>query len=109
MENSDFDGLDDILLCKEILDSSALLSDSGFNSAAVNGFASNASEMAGNDNLSYGISVLDTLDLGTPPDFDLSVSIQLPFVPLPFIEFFNLLTCYMILTLDAEFEFLFSR
>ncbi|OIW03013.1 hypothetical protein TanjilG_13650 [Lupinus angustifolius] len=72
VENDEFDGLDDILLCKEILDSSALLNDSGFNSATLNGFATNANEMNGNGEVSYGISVLDTLDLDTPPDFDLS-------------------------------------
>lgn len=59
VENNEFDGLDDILLCKEILDSSG------------NGFSFNASKMTGNDE-SYGISVLDTLELDTPPDFDLS-------------------------------------
>lgn len=71
-ENSDFDGLDDILLCKEILDSSARLNDSGMNSTIVNGFASNTNLSVGNDNASFGISDLDNLELDTPPDFQLS-------------------------------------
>ncbi|XP_061342527.1 SUPPRESSOR OF GAMMA RESPONSE 1-like [Gastrolobium bilobum] len=70
LENSGFGGLDDILLCPEILDSFALLNDSGLDSAILNGFACNGNEMAGNDNASCGISFLDTLQLGTPPDFD---------------------------------------
>ncbi|XLR65876.1 hypothetical protein HN51_008385 [Arachis hypogaea] len=58
--NSDFIGLDDILLCKEqTLDSSsAHLNDSG--------------ELFGDVNDCYGISVLDNLGLDSPPDFDLS-------------------------------------
>ncbi|XP_027358752.1 SUPPRESSOR OF GAMMA RESPONSE 1-like [Abrus precatorius] len=69
----DFDGLEDILLCKEMLNSSGLLNDSGLNST-FNGIACNANELAGNNNdhVSYGVSVLDTLELDTPPDFDLS-------------------------------------
>ncbi|XP_015971448.1 SUPPRESSOR OF GAMMA RESPONSE 1 [Arachis duranensis] len=69
VENFDFDGLDDILFCNEIFDSSSLLDVSG-TETMINGSASN--DMLGNDSLSYGTSVLDTLDLGTPPDFDLS-------------------------------------
>ncbi|XP_061337381.1 SUPPRESSOR OF GAMMA RESPONSE 1-like [Gastrolobium bilobum] len=72
VENCDFDGLEDILLCKEMLDSSTLLNDSGLNSTTFNSFASGANNLAGNDDVSYGISVLDTLELDTPPDFDLS-------------------------------------
>ncbi|MED6181856.1 hypothetical protein PIB30_023217 [Stylosanthes scabra] len=72
VENFDFDGLDDILFCNEIFDSSALLGLSG-TETTVDGFASsNANDMVGNNNLSNETSVLDTLDLGTPPDFDLS-------------------------------------
>ncbi|KAK7293477.1 hypothetical protein RJT34_16343 [Clitoria ternatea] len=67
----DYDGLDDILLCKEIFDSSALLTDSGLDSTNLNGIVRPANEMPGNDNVACGISVLDTLDLDTPPDFDL--------------------------------------
>lgn len=72
----DFDGLDDILLCKEMLDSSGFLNDSGFASSTVDGFACNVNEFGENDNASYGISLLDTLELDTPPEFDLSVSIM---------------------------------
>ncbi|KAJ1402060.1 NAC domain [Sesbania bispinosa] len=62
----DFDGLDDILLCKEMLDSSAVMNDSGLN-FTFNSFACNENEAF------YGIPVLDTLELDTPPDFDLSI------------------------------------
>ncbi|KAK7339612.1 hypothetical protein VNO77_20290 [Canavalia gladiata] len=81
VENSEYDGLDDILLCKEILDSSALLNDSGLDTTNLDYFdcyanetARNdyANEMARNDNATSGISVLDTLELDTPPDFDIS-------------------------------------
>ncbi|KAJ1422424.1 P-loop containing nucleoside triphosphate hydrolase [Sesbania bispinosa] len=72
VENSEYDGLDDILLCKEILDSSAPLNDSGLDPSTLNGFACHENEMARNDNVTYGTSVLDTLELDTPPDFDLS-------------------------------------
>ncbi|KAK7316481.1 hypothetical protein VNO77_35540 [Canavalia gladiata] len=69
----DFDGLDDILLCKEMLNSSSLLKDPGLNSN-FNNFTCSEIELAGNNNddVSYGVSVLDTLELDTPPDFDLS-------------------------------------
>ncbi|KAL2320178.1 hypothetical protein Fmac_029147 [Flemingia macrophylla] len=60
-ENTDeYGGLDDILLCKEILDSSSLLNNSGLDS-----------NLASNDNVSGGIFVLDTLGLDTP-DLDIS-------------------------------------
>ncbi|XP_020208659.1 SUPPRESSOR OF GAMMA RESPONSE 1 [Cajanus cajan] len=70
-ENTDeYNGLDDILLCKEILDSS-VLNDSGLDSINLNDNACYENEMARNDNVSCGISVLDTLELDTP-DFDIS-------------------------------------
>ncbi|KAL1318940.1 hypothetical protein AAHE18_15G241200 [Arachis hypogaea] len=78
VENSDFIGLDDILLCKEqTLDSSsAYLNDSGLKSNNLKGFAcnanGNAAELFGDVNDCYGISVLDNLGLDSPPDFDLS-------------------------------------
>lgn len=77
MENYEYDGLDDILLCKEILDSSALFNDSGLNSITPNDLAYYENKMTGNYNVASetSTSVLDTLDLGTPPDYDLSVSI----------------------------------
>lgn len=77
MEHIEYDGLDDILLCKEILDSSALLNDSGLDSSNLYDLAFYDNQMARNDNESCGISVLDTLELDTP-DFDLSVSIFFP-------------------------------
>ncbi|ESW12998.1 hypothetical protein PHAVU_008G159200 [Phaseolus vulgaris] len=71
VEHIEYDGLDDILLCKEILDSSALLNDSGLDSSNLYDLAFYDNQMARNDNESCGISVLDTLELDTP-DFDLS-------------------------------------
>lgn len=80
LEVAEFDGLDDILLCNEILDSSALLNDDfGLDSTTLNGFSSYDNIMAGNDNVTRGTSVLDTLELDTPPDFDLSVRSGYPF------------------------------
>lgn len=76
IENSEYDGLDDILLCKEILDSFALFDDSGLDSITTNDFDYYENKMTGNGNVT-STSVLDTLELDTPPDFDLSVSIQL--------------------------------
>ncbi|KAH1205148.1 SUPPRESSOR OF GAMMA RESPONSE 1 [Glycine max] len=70
-ENSEYDGLDDILLCNEILDSSALLNDSGLDYTNLDDIASYATQRARNDNEPCGISLLDTLELDTP-DFDLS-------------------------------------
>jgi hypothetical protein len=69
LENYEYKGLDNLLLCDEVLDSSALHDDSGLDSIT--------NRMTQNDNITSGIStsILDTLELGTPPDFDLSVSI----------------------------------
>jgi len=76
---ADFDGLEDILLCKDMLDSSSLLNHSGLSST----YNANANKLVApgtdNDYASYGVSVLDTLEFDTPPDFDLSVSINLLF------------------------------
>ncbi|KAI4348216.1 hypothetical protein L6164_008965 [Bauhinia variegata] len=69
VENSDFDGLDDILLCKENFDPSALLNDSELDSTTFNGFASNTNELAGNDNASHEISDLADLHFDSQPDF----------------------------------------
>ncbi|KAK7271640.1 hypothetical protein RJT34_27707 [Clitoria ternatea] len=65
--NIDIDGLNDILLCNEMLDSSGL-------NSIFSGFSCSANDLAVNndDDIAYGISILDTLDLDTPPDFDLS-------------------------------------
>ena len=69
LENYEYKGLDNLLLCDEVLDSSALHDDSGLDSIT--------NRMTQNDNITSGTStsILDTLELGTPPDFDLSVSI----------------------------------
>jgi len=63
-------------LCKEILDSSAILNDPGLDSTNLEDIADYATQRARNDHESWGISILDSLELDTP-DFDLSVSIIL--------------------------------
>ncbi|XP_047150908.1 SUPPRESSOR OF GAMMA RESPONSE 1-like isoform X2 [Vigna umbellata] len=68
-KHTEYDGLDDILLCKEILDSSDLLNDSGLDSSNLCDLEFYDNQIARNDNESCGISVLDTLELDTP-DFD---------------------------------------
>ncbi|RDX63070.1 Supressor of Gamma Response 1, partial [Mucuna pruriens] len=68
----DFDGLDDILICKEMLYSSSLLNDSVLTSTLKGDAIKLAALGNNNDDVSYGVSVLDTLELDTPPDFDLS-------------------------------------
>jgi hypothetical protein len=75
MENSDYAGLDDLLLCDEIFDSSALFTDSQLDS--INDLTHYENKMTGNYNVSGETStaVLDTLELDTPPDYDLSVSL----------------------------------
>ena len=75
MENSKYAGLDDLLLCDEIFDSSAIFNDSELNS--INDLTYYENRMTGNYNVSSETStaVLDTLELDTPPDFDLSVSL----------------------------------
>ncbi|KAI5429859.1 hypothetical protein KIW84_034445 [Lathyrus oleraceus] len=74
MENPEYDGMDDILLCKEILDSSALFDDFGLDSITPNELAYYENKMTGNCNVANetSTSVLDTLELDTPPDYDLS-------------------------------------
>lgn len=76
LDTSEYDGLDDILLCKEILDPSDLLNDPGLDSIGDD-FTYSENRIPGNDNVTTGTSVLDTLELDTP-DFDLWVSISLP-------------------------------
>jgi len=75
MDNLEYAGLDDLLLCDEIFDSSALFTDSQLDS--INDLPYYENRMTGNHNVSSETStaVLDTLELDTPPDFDLSVSL----------------------------------
>ncbi|XP_022741643.1 SUPPRESSOR OF GAMMA RESPONSE 1-like [Durio zibethinus] len=67
-ENSDFDCLDNSLLCNELLDSSSLLKNSVSYTGCVNG----AIEMTGNNDASCGISELENLEFDTPPDVPLA-------------------------------------
>lgn len=75
VENTDLNCMDDSLLCKEIFDSFAPLSHSGLNHLSHSGFVSNTTEVTGNNNASSGIADLANIDLDTPPDFQLTVSI----------------------------------
>lgn len=76
LDTSEYDGLDDILLCKEILDPSDLLNGPGLDSIGDD-FTYSENRIPGNDNVTTGTFVLDALELDTP-DFDLWVSISLP-------------------------------
>ncbi|XP_020534130.1 SUPPRESSOR OF GAMMA RESPONSE 1 isoform X2 [Jatropha curcas] len=81
VENSDFSGIDDSLLCKEILDGSSLLfNSSGLNNVSCTSIASNTNQLTTrNNDTSYGIADLENLELDTPPDFqfgDLQFSSQ---------------------------------
>ena len=75
----DIVGADDSLLCNEVLDYNAL-TDLGLNRGPFTGFARNTNEVPeGEGNAIYNIADLENLELDTPPDFHLTVSI----VPCP--------------------------
>ncbi|XVE84046.1 hypothetical protein DITRI_Ditri16bG0137400 [Diplodiscus trichospermus] len=71
-EVSDLSCLDNSLLRNELLDSSSLLKNSEKNEASYTGCVDGTIEMAGNNDTSYGISVLENLDFDTPPDLPLA-------------------------------------
>ncbi|XP_050221762.1 SUPPRESSOR OF GAMMA RESPONSE 1-like [Mercurialis annua] len=72
VENTDFCGIDDPLLCKEILGSSSLFfNNSGQNNASYTSIA-HTNEVTGINNAPCGIAELANLDLDTPPDFSLA-------------------------------------
>lgn len=73
-ENSDLGHIEDSLLCKEEINSSAFLNNSGINNVSYTGFSHNAYSMKGNNSAPCGISDLENLELDTPPDFQLAVS-----------------------------------
>ena len=66
--------LEDNLLCNEVLDSSALISNNQVNQIPFPLSGSNAYHEIANDNVPCGIADLENLDLDTPPDFHLAVS-----------------------------------
>ncbi|GMJ04284.1 NAC domain containing protein 44 [Hibiscus trionum] len=68
-ENSDFNGLDDFLLCNELLDPSSLLTSSVKNRVSN---ADGTDEMKGNNDVACGISELENLEFDTPPDVPLA-------------------------------------
>ncbi|KAG8637668.1 hypothetical protein MANES_15G151500v8 [Manihot esculenta] len=80
VENPDFSGIHDSLLCKEIFDSSSLfLNGSTLNNISYCGTASNTKQLTGNNdsnknnnNAPCGIADLENLDFDTPPDFQLA-------------------------------------
>ncbi|KAK9272647.1 hypothetical protein L1049_003023 [Liquidambar formosana] len=71
VENFDPSGIDDSLLCKEILDSYAP-NFSGPSPISCNGFACNMNAVTGDNYTACGISDLENLELDTPPDFQLA-------------------------------------
>lgn len=73
-DNSDLNCMDDLLLCKEVLDSCAPLNHSGTNHTSYADLFSNRIEASGNNNVSPEIADLANIELDTPPDFSLSVS-----------------------------------
>lgn len=102
VENPDFSGIHDSLLCKEIFDSSSLfLNGSTLNNIAYRGTASNTKQLTGNNdsnknnnNAPCGIADLENLDFDTPPDFQLAVSLT---------SHHNSSACLLYMTNDAQF------
>lgn len=87
VDNSDFNGIDDSLLCKEIFYSSSLLPNNcGLNPVSFTDIAHNTNEVTGNNNAPCGIADLENLELDTPPDFQLAVSIIF-YTPHQYIDF----------------------
>ncbi|CAK7328137.1 unnamed protein product [Dovyalis caffra] len=73
VENTDFNGFDDSLLCNEIFDSAPRLpNNSGVNPVSYTGSAHNTNEVKDNNNEPCGIADLENLELDTPPDFQLA-------------------------------------
>ncbi|XVF60216.1 hypothetical protein PTKIN_Ptkin08bG0026900 [Pterospermum kingtungense] len=71
-ENPDLNCLESSLLCNEFLDSSSLLKNSVNNQVSYTGSAHRTIEMAGNNDVSCGISELENLEFDTPPDVPLA-------------------------------------
>ncbi|XP_039039506.1 SUPPRESSOR OF GAMMA RESPONSE 1-like [Hibiscus syriacus] len=71
-ENSDFNGLDDFLLCNELLDSSSLQTISVKNRVSNVGCTDGITETKGNNSVACGISELENLEFDTPPDVTLA-------------------------------------
>ncbi|EEF40972.1 conserved hypothetical protein [Ricinus communis] len=73
VENTDFSGIDDSLLCTEIFNSSSLFfNSSGLHNVSYTGIAQSTNQVTGNNNAPCGIAELENLELDTPPDFTLS-------------------------------------
>ncbi|XP_039031976.1 SUPPRESSOR OF GAMMA RESPONSE 1-like [Hibiscus syriacus] len=72
VENSDFNGLDDFLLCNELLDSSSLQTSSVKNSLSNVSCTDGTTETKGNKDIDSGISELENLEFDTPPDVPLA-------------------------------------
>lgn len=66
--------LEDNLLCNEVLDSSAFISNNQVNQMPFPLSGTNAYHEIANDNVPCGIADLVNLELDTPPDFHLAVS-----------------------------------
>lgn len=66
--------LEDNLLCDEVLDSGAFISNSQSNQMSFPLSDSNACHEMASSNIPCGIADLENLELDTPPDFHLAVS-----------------------------------
>lgn len=81
VENPNFSGFDDFLLCNELLDSFSLPTTSVKNNDPKADDA--VIETKGNNESSCGISELKNLEFDTPPDVTLAVSFFSPSMLLP--------------------------
>lgn len=74
IDNVELHYLEDNLLCNEVLDSCAVMSNNQLNQMPFSLSGSNTCHEIMNDNVPCGIADLENLELDTPPDFHLSVS-----------------------------------
>ncbi|KAF8408317.1 hypothetical protein HHK36_007466 [Tetracentron sinense] len=71
VENPDASGMEDSLLCNEILDSYAPLDNSGLKDYPHFTYRSTSDALGGDINSNCGFTDLDNIELDTPPDFQL--------------------------------------
>lgn len=73
----DLDAFDDSLFCKENLDSNYPVADSRFDNEPQSASTNVKADCAPGTSrgASFGVDDLENLDLGTPPDFSLTVSL----------------------------------
>jgi hypothetical protein len=75
-ESQTLNDVDELLLCNEIIDSPIISNDFGLSSRPSDTISHNTNDLRqGVDNPKGGIAELENLELDTPPEFQLSVSI----------------------------------